>query len=40
MRKIYSLLLQLFAPRQPGADPLATFTSRDWADLPPYHPWK
>jgi hypothetical protein len=40
MRKIYRLLLALFARRMPEDDPLATFTARDWADLPPYHPLK
>lgn len=31
-------LIELLRAEQPENDPMACFTQRDWADLPPYHP--
>jgi hypothetical protein len=39
MLKFYRTLQTRLASRpRPAADPTRTFTPRDWADLPPYHP--
>lgn len=39
MKAIYRFLHRLASLFDAGpADPTASFTPRDWADLPPYHP--
>lgn len=38
MRKIYKWLRAFFTAGDP--DCFAGQTIRDWADLPPYHPWR
>lgn len=42
MFKIYSALVAFFrnlAEPAPAPDPMASFTPREWADLPVHHPW-